>query len=140
MPEGEVPKFLVHVICGPDGANPDRIPINKGWIDANAETMENIREVACANREIVNGTCDGDVGNTGNVADASFTNTNGRAVLAAHWNDPEFDAEHSAFYYVGVIGTPTLRWATYDANFFNFEMHERTVMQLQKRVETSPIW
>jgi hypothetical protein len=88
----------------------------------------------------VNGACDGDVGNTVDVADASYTNTIGSAVLAAHWSDPEFNPDQKAFYYVRVLEIPTPRWTAYDAKFFDVEMPEGTTMQLQDRAYTSPIW
>ena len=74
------------------------------------------------------------------MADASYTNTIGRAVLAAHWVDPEFDASQKAFYYVRVLEIPTPRWTAHDAKFFGVEMPEGTAMQLQDRAYTSPIW
>ena len=80
------------------------------------------------------------VGNTVDVADASYTNTIGDALLGGYWVDPEFDPAHSAFYYVRVLEIPTPRWTAYDAKFFNVEMPEGTVMQLQDRAYTSPIW
>ena len=139
-PNGAAPTFMVRALRDPDGANLDRIQIVKGWLDSNGETQEKIWDVVCADREIVDGACDGDVGNTVDVADASFTNSIGRAVLAAHWSDPEFDPAQRAFYYVRVLEIPTPRWTAYDAKFFGVEMPEGTAMQLQDRAYTSPIW
>lgn len=139
-PNGEAPKFMVRALRDPNGANLDRIQVVKGWLDANGETQEKIFDVACADREIVNNACDGDVGNTVDVADASYTNTIGDALLAAHWTDPEFDPSLSAFYYVRVLEIPTPRWTAYDAKFFGTKMPEGTAMQLQDRAYTSPIW
>ncbi|CTQ76711.1 DUF3604 domain-containing protein [Roseibium alexandrii] len=139
-PNGEAPKFMIRAVRDPDGANLDRIQVVKGWLDANGETQEKIFDVACADREIVNNACDGDVGNTVDVADASYTNTIGDALLAAHWTDPEFDPSLSAFYYVRVLEIPTPRWTAYDAKFFGTKMPEGTAMQLQDRAYTSPIW
>ena len=86
------------------------------------------------------GRCKTPVGNTVDVADASYTNTIGDTFLAAHWTDPNFDPKQRAFYYVRVIEIPTPRWTAYDAKFFNVEMPEGTAMQLQERAYTSPIW
>lgn len=139
-PDGKAPTFMVRALRDPDGANLDRIQVIKGWLDANGETQEKIFDIACADREIVDAACDGDVGNTVDVADASYTNTIGEAVLAAHWTDPEFDPALKAFYYVRVLEIPTPRWTAYDAKFFKVKMPEGTTMQLQDRAYTSPIW
>jgi hypothetical protein len=139
-PEGAAPSFMVRALRDPDGANLDRIQIIKGWLDAAGETHERIWDVACADREIVDGACDGEVGSTVDVADASWTNTIGRAVLGAHWTDPEFNPSLKAFYYVRVIEIPTPRWTAYDAKFFDIEMPENARMIVQDRAYTSPIW
>jgi hypothetical protein len=139
-PKGKAPTFLVRALRDPDGANLDRVQIIKGWLDKKGNTHEKIWDLACGGREVVNGACDGDVGNTVDVADASYTNTIGEAVLAAHWSDPEFDPDQKAFYYVRVLEIPTPRWTAYDAKFFNVQMPEGTKMQLQDRAYTSPIW
>ena len=39
-----------------------------------------------------------------------------------------------------MLEIPTPRWTAYDAKFFNVEMLEGTVMVLQDRAYTSPIW
>jgi hypothetical protein len=139
-PVGEAPKIMVRALRDPDGANLDRIQIVKGWLDANGETREKIWDVSCADREVVEGACSGDVGNTVDVADASWTNTVGDAVLGGFWVDPEFDASQKAFYYVRVLEIPTPRWTAYDAKFFDIEMPEGTPMTVQDRAYTSPIW
>jgi hypothetical protein len=139
-PAGAAPRFMIRSLRDPDGANLDRIQIIKGWLDGNGETHEKIWDVACGGREVVNGACDGDVGNTVDVADASYTNTIGAAMLAAHWVDPEFDPAQKAFYYVRVLEIPTPRWTAYDAKFFGTEMPQGTAMELQDRAYTSPIW
>jgi len=139
-PDGKAPTFMIRSLRDPDGANLDRIQVIKGWLDAEGNTHEKIFDVACGERAIVDGACDGDVGNTVNVADASYTNTIGEPLLTAHWTDPEFDPTQKAFYYIRVIEIPTPRWTAYDQKFFGVEAPEGTVMQLQDRAYTSPIW
>jgi hypothetical protein len=139
-PDNTAPSFLIRALRDPDGANLDRVQVIKGWLDAKGNTHEKIWDVACGGRKVVNGACDGDVGNTVDVADASYTNTIGSALLGAHWSDPEFDPAQKAFYYVRVLEIPTPRWTAYDAKFFGVEMPEGTTMQLQDRAYTSPIW
>ena len=139
-PSGKATSFLIRALRDPDGANLDRVQVIKGWLDKKGKTHEKIWDVACGGRELVNGACDGEVGNTVDVADASYTNTIGSAVLTAHWVDPEFDPKLKAFYYVRVLEIPTPRWTAYDAKFFDVKMPEGTEMQLQDRAYTSPIW
>ncbi|MDW4551500.1 DUF3604 domain-containing protein [Defluviimonas sp. D31] len=139
-PDGAAPTFMIRALRDPDGANLDRIQVIKGWLNANGETQERIWDIACANREIVDGACGGEVGSTVNVADASWTNTIGSAALAGFWEDPEFDPGLKAFYYVRVLEIPTPRWTAYDAKFFDIDMPEGTPMTVQDRAYTSPIW
>jgi hypothetical protein len=140
-PSGEAPKFMIRALRDPDGANLDRIQVIKGWLDSRGEAHERIYDVACSDdRAIVNRRCERLVGNTVDVADASYTNTIGDVLLLAHWSDPDFDPQQSAFYYVRVLEIPTPRWTAYDAKFFGVEMPEGTTMQLQDRAYTSPIW
>lgn len=139
-PEGTSPRFMVRALRDPDGANLDRIQIIKGWIDGNGDLHEQIYDVACADREIVENACDGDVGNTVELTTATYTNAIGRAVLGGWWEDPEFDPSQRAFYYARVIQIPSPRWTAYDAVYFGEEMPEGTAMTVQDRAFTSPIW
>jgi len=139
-PEGASPKFMVRALRDPDGANLDRIQIIKGWLDASGNAQERIHDVACAGREIVDGACDGAVGNTVNVEDASYTNTIGQAVLGAYWEDSDFDPSQRAFYYVRVLEIPTPSWLAYDRKAFGLEVPAEAVLEQQDRAYTSPIW
>jgi hypothetical protein len=133
---------MIRAIRDADGANLDRIQVIKGWLDKRGNTHERIYDAAVSgDRKIdANGRSKTPVGNTVDVADASYTNTIGAPVLAAYWSDPDFDASQRAFYYVRVIEIPTPRWTAYDAKFFNVKMPEDTEMMLQDRAYTSPIW
>jgi hypothetical protein len=141
-PKGKAPSFMVRALRDPDGANLDRIQVIKGWLDSKGETHERVFDVAVSDgRKIgTDGRCKTPVGNTVDVADASYTNTVGDPLLVAHWIDPNFDPKQHAFYYVRVIEIPTPRWTAYDAKFFNVNMPEGTTMQLQERAYSSPIW
>ena len=139
-PEGAAPRFMVRALRDPDGANIDRIQIVKGWLDANGATQERVFDIACADRAILDGACDGDVGNTVDVAEATYTNDIGQAALGGYWEDPDFDPSRRAFYYARVIEIPTPRWTAYDSRFFGIEMPEGTPMTVTDRAYTSPIW
>ncbi len=57
--------------------NLDRIQIVKGWLNADGTTAEMVLMFACAGRAIVDHKCDGAVGNTVDVANATWTNSIG---------------------------------------------------------------
>ena len=141
-PTGKAPRFMIRALRDADGANLDRVQVIKGWLDKNGKTHEKIYDVAVSDdRKIgADGRCHTPVGNTVDIADASYTNTIGDPFMAAHWTDPDFDPKQRAFYYVRVIEIPTPRWTAYDAKFFNVKMPEGTKMQVQDRAYTSPIW
>jgi len=140
-PPGKAPSFLIRALRDADGANLDRIQIVKGWLDAKGETREKVYDVVWSgDREM---SADGKlppVGNTVDVADASYKNTIGEPLLLAYWKDPDFDAKQRAFYYVRVIEIPTPRWTTYDAKIFGVKIPEGAPTAIQDRAYTSPIW
>jgi hypothetical protein len=140
-PAGKAPAFLIRALRDADGANIDRVQVVKGWLDAKGEQQEKVYDVVWSGDRKLDS--DGKlppVGNTVNVADASYKNTIGAPLLQAYWNDPEFDANQRAFYYVRVIEIPTPRWTTYDAKFFGMKLMEGVPTAIQDRAYTSPIW
>ncbi len=81
------------------------------------------------------------VGNTGDVKNATWTNTIGAPELIAVWRDPDFNPALKAFYYVRVLEIPTPRWTAYDAAFFEDSNFAPEVpFFLQERAYTSAIW
>ena len=140
-PKGKAPTLMIRALRDPDNANLDRVQVIKGWLDKKGKTHERIYDVACSdNRKIKNRRCNKAVGNTVNVADASYTNTIGDPLLTAYWKDPDFDPKQKAFYYVRVIEIPKPRWTAYDAKFFKVKMPKEVPMVVQDRAYTSPIW
>jgi hypothetical protein len=137
-----VPSFLVRAMRDPDGANLDRIQIVKGWLDAKGEAHERIWDVAVSDGRQIgdDGRARESVGNTVDLATASYTNSIGDATLAGHWRDPDFDPGEAAFYYVRVLEIPTPRWTTFDAVFFAIDRPDNVPATLQDRAYTSPIW
>ena len=74
------------------------------------------------------------------MAQATYTNDIGDGLLLGYWQDPNFDARQSAFYYVRVIEIPTPRWTAYDAKRFGVRMPDEVTMTVTERAYTSPIW
>ena len=141
-PNGGAPRFMIRALRDPDGANLDRIQIIKGWLDNKGETHERIYDVVVSDgREIgADGRANGPVGNSVDIPSATYTNSIGEAMLSAYWQDPDFDPQASAFYYVRVIEIPTPRWTTYDAAFFGVKLPDNVPATIQDRAYTSPIW
>lgn len=141
-PDGAAPSFLIRALRDADGANLDRVQVIKGWLDEDGKTHERIYDVALSDDRQVgaDGRATEAVGSTVNVESASYTNSIGSAAFAAHWVDPNFDPQESAFYYVRVIEIPTPRWTTYDAAFFDMPLPDNVPATVQDRAYTSPIW
>jgi hypothetical protein len=138
---GKAPTFLVAAAKDPMSGNLDRIQIVKGWIDAKGARQEKIYDVAWSDDRKPG--ADGKlpaVGNTVDVANATWTNTIGAPELITVWKDPSFDASLRAVYYVRVIEIPTPRWTAYDVNRFGVEAPAGVPMITQERAYTSPIW
>jgi len=141
-PAGKAPTFLVAAMKDAIGANLDRYQIVKGWLDKDGKTQEKIYDVAWSDKRVPDSKTGKlpAVGNTVNVADASWTNTIGAIELVAVWKDPDFDPSLSAFYYGRVLEIPTPRWTAYDVKRFKNTPLDGTRMTLQERAYTSPIW
>jgi hypothetical protein len=141
-PQGAAPAFMIRALRDVDGANLDRIQVIKGWLDAGGETHETVFDVALSDdRKPDPGTGKApSVGNTVDVANATWTNTIGDPLLSCYWKDPEFDAKQRAFYYVRVIEIPRPRWTAYDVKRFGITMSPEVPMTVIERAYTSPIW
>ncbi len=125
------PGFLIMASKDPNGANIERVQIVKGWVDSYGRSQEKIYDVAISN----------DVGESSvNVEKATYDNSIGDAYFSTFWEDPEFNANHSAFYYVRVLEIPTPRWTTYDSVAFDIELPSYIPKTHQERAYTSSIW
>ena len=141
--EGKAPTFLVGALKDPLSGNLDRIQIVKGWLDKNGTTHEKVFNVAWGDSDKRALDKEGklpSVGNTVDVANATWSNTIGDPELITVWQDPEFDPDLPAFYYARVIEIPTPRWTAYDAKRFGVKMPEEAPMTTQERAYTTPIW
>jgi hypothetical protein len=141
-PKGKSPSFLVAALKDPIGANLDRIQVIKGWLGKDGQTQERIFDVAVSgDRKIdADGRSKIPVGNTVDVANATWTNSIGAGEMITVWKDPDFDPAVRAFYYVRVIEIPTPRWTAYDAKYFGVTMPKEAPMTTTERAYTSPIW
>ena len=143
-PEGATaPNFIVGAMRDPMSGNLDRVQIVKGWMNADGTTDEKVYDVIWSDMDDRPMGSDGKVpavGNTVDVATATWTNSIGEPELLALWQDPDFDPSQSAFYYARVIEIPTPRWTAYDAKRFGLEVGPEVPMTLQERAYTSPIW
>ncbi|MFK8020949.1 MAG: DUF3604 domain-containing protein [Pseudomonadales bacterium] len=137
--DSTAPAFALWVAKDPEGANLDRLQIIKGWVDTNGNSQEKVFNVALSDlREPdANGKVP-PVGNTVDVANASYSNSIGAQQLRAFWRDPEFDPASEAFYYARALEIPTPRWSTYDAMRLGVEAPQPT--SLQERAISSAIW
>jgi hypothetical protein len=140
-PQGQSITFLVAALKDPIGANLDRYQIVKGWLDSQGALHEQVYDVAWSDDRQPG--ADGklpEVGNTVDVADATWTNTIGAPELITVWTDPDFDPDQRAFYYGRVLEIPTPRWTAHDAKYFGLTAPPEATMMIQERAYTSPIW
>ena len=136
------PSFMVSALKDPIGANLDRVQVIKGWIDKAGVTHEKVFDVAWSDpdkRRPVVGKLPA-VGDTVDVARASYTNAIGAPELTTVWSDPEFDPAVKAFYYVRVIEIPTPTWVAFDALRYKLKLPPEVPVKSQERAYTSPIW
>ena len=141
-PSGKAPTFLAAALKDPIGGNLDRIQIIKGWQDGD-ELEERIYDVAVSDGRTIgsDGRCTTPVGDTVDVANATWSNSIGDTEMITVWTDPDFDPGQRAFSYVRGLEIPTPRWTAYDAKYFGLtDLDPEIPMTTQERVYTSPIW
>jgi hypothetical protein len=114
----------------------------KGWVDKSGKAQEKVFDVVWSDpgkRKPVGGKVPA-VGDTVDVATATYKNTIGAPTLATVWTDPEFDPAVRAFYYVRVMEIPTPSWPAYDAVRFKLKLTPDVRVKQQERAYTSAIW
>ncbi|MFK8043131.1 DUF3604 domain-containing protein, partial [Congregibacter sp.] len=138
----ESPRFYIHAMKDPEGANLDRVQIIKGWVDSDGKTHERIYDAAVSDGRTINdsGRCTIAVGNTVDVATATYRNSIGATELMTTWSDPDFDPRQPALYYTRTLEIPTPRWTTYDAVRFKQPLLDDVPATVQERAWSSPIW
>ncbi len=138
--DGRSPSFLVAALKDPYSGNLDRIQIVKIWYDGGERSEKVFNVVWGGDRSL---DADGNlppVGNTVDIAGATWTNTIGASELVGVWTDPEFDPNVRAAYYARVLEIPTPRWTAYEAKRFGITVPDEAPMTTQERAYTSPIW
>lgn len=135
------PNFLIAALKDPYSGNLDRVQVIKGWLNADGTRGEKVYDVAWSGDRTPG--ADGklpSVGNTVDVANATWTNTIGAPELLSFWQDPDFDPAQRAFYYVRVLEIPTPRWTAFEAKRFQVEMSSDVPMTTTERAYSAPIW
>jgi hypothetical protein len=136
------PSFLISALKDPEGANLDRVQIVKGWVDGSGKLQEKIFDVVWSSpdkRSLTGGKLT-PVGDTVDIAKASYSNSIGAPELRTVWSDPEFNASQRAFYYVRVLEIPTPRWVLFDALRYGAKLPKDAELKSQERAYSSPIW
>ena len=102
----EQPQLLISVQKDPGtaltpGTDIQRVQVIKGCVDAEGNTREKVFDIA------------GDKDNGATVDPNSCAPVgSGISQSCTVWNDPEFEKDQNAFYYVRVLENPTCRWST----------------------------
>ncbi len=135
------PLFYLWASRDPDTNNLQRLQMIKGWIE-DGEAKEAVIDVACSDGLAVDPQTQRcpDNGAKVNLSDCSVTPDVGDAELVAVWQDPNFDPQQDAFYYVRVLENPTCRWSTYDAIRAGVSPRPDMHATIQDRAWSSPIW
>ncbi|MEQ9452497.1 MAG: DUF3604 domain-containing protein [Pseudomonadales bacterium] len=137
--QSDAPDFLVWAIRDSLAAPLERVQIVKGWI-ADGETQERIYDVACETGEPDKVLHRCPPSGAGVDLATCAVNPGGAAELKALWQDPDFDPEQRAFYYVRVLERPTCRWSTWDAIRSGHKPRPDLHATIQERAWSSPIW
>ena len=137
----EIPSFIAWVAKDPNSASLQRLQIIKGWVE-DGEAQEQVFDVACSDGGSVDPTshrCP-DNGAQVNLLDCSISEGLGAAELKARWQDPSYDPDQHAIYYVRALENPTCRWSTWDAIRAGVAPRPDLPATIQERIWSSPIW
>ncbi len=141
--KGRAPVFMISALKDAAGANLDRVQIVKGWVDKAGKAHERIFDVAWSNadkRRIGRNGKLAPVGDTVDIATATYANSIGAPELRTVWRDPSFNPKAKAFYYARILEIPTPRWPAYDIARFGGKLASGVIYKSQERAYTSPIW
>ena len=134
--------LVVEAQADPKSGFLDRVQVVKGWITASGVTQERIYDAAWAgaDRLLPDGSL-APVGSSVDLKTGLTANTIGAPTLQVVWQDPDFDPEQAAFYYVRVLQIPTARHSLLDKLALgDDDIDTRRPDIIQERAYTSPIW
>jgi len=137
----DTPSFIAWATQDPNSAPLQRLQIVKGWT-VNGKRDEKVFDVACSGGvapDPATHRCP-DNGASVDISTCATTPGDGAAELRALWSDPEFNAQHRAFYYVRALENPTCRWSTWDAVNAGVKPRSDLHATLQERAWSSSIW
>ena len=133
-------KLMIQTAKDPVGANLDRVQVVKLWLDEDGKAREKVFNVmASDNRKIIENQV-APVGNTVDVETTLYANSIGSSQLDVVWQDPQFNLEQAASYYVRVLQIPTPRHSLYAAVALQEANPEGYPATIQERAYSSPIW
>ncbi len=138
---GGAPTFLAQAMKDPDSAGLERLQIIRGWVDDEGRLQEQVYDIACSH-----GTPDARTHRCAAQSQQIDTSTcaiptgYGATQLEARWEDPDFDPDRRAFYYMRVLERPTCRWSTWEANRLGMPVRDGLPLTIQERGWSSPIW
>jgi len=114
----------------------------KGWVDKNGVAQEKVFDVVWSDmaKRVAAGGKVPAVGDTIDLATATYQNSIGAPELSTVWSDPEFDPTLRAFYYVRVLQIPTPTWMAYDMVKYKLTLPPEVPLRHQERAYTSAIW
>ncbi|MFK7977707.1 MAG: DUF3604 domain-containing protein [Halioglobus sp.] len=141
LPTGEgAPVFIASAAADPGtatvpGTPLQRLQIVKGWYDDEGEHHQKIFDVA------------GDANNGASVDTNSCAQTGtGFEQLCSVWEDPQFDEQQRAVYYLRAVENPSCRYTTWQCNSLPEEKRPASCSDgsmpkvIQERAWSSPIW
>lgn len=131
-------EFLIWATRDPMSAGLHQVDMIKGWVDEDGR-QEQIYNVYCGGELSSSGVCTAPRDSV-DLADCSYDQSAGEAEVKLYWQDPEFEADQKAFYYVRVAERPTCRWTSYDALRLGVPLLEGVPATQQERAWSSPIW
>lgn len=138
---GQSPELLIQARKDPKSANLDRVQVVKGWVDSQGNEHERVFNVAWSDDRRLDAV--GQLPALISTVDSTvptYENSIGSVELSVLWQDPDFDANQRAFYYVRVLEIPTPRHSTFDAVALQQKPADDYAIEIQERAYTSPIW
>ena len=140
--ENKIPQFMVWALRDLKRAPLDRVQIIKGWTELSGKPHEKIYDVACADgrRPDSKTKLCRDTRAKVNLNNCRISKNLGADELKAVWQDPDFDPNLKAFYYVRVLENPTCRWSSWDAIKSGEIPRADLPATIQERAWSTPIW